>query len=562
MAKRSKKKQSRKSEIPTRDAGKETVGQLLPSWLAHDWLLGLILFAAIVLAYQPVWYAGFVWDDGTHITANPCIIGPLGLTEIWTTQAASICPLVLTTFWVEDAFWGLDPLPFHLVDLLLHAACAILLWRVLRSLQVPGAWLGAALWGLHPLQVESAAWISETKNTQSCLFYLLAILFFIKHLRPRKAGEPAGSNGSYALTLLFAALAMASKTSTMVLPAVLGLGAWWVEGRWRPRTLLKLMPILAMSVMAGALTLWPQPGSDATGSAGIGNWPERLARAGDIIWFYMDKLAWPYPLNAVYPRWEINGKQWSSYLPSLAVLIVLGVLWLKRRSWSRPYLFAFCYFIAVLSPFLGCIDGSFWRFSFVEDHLQYLAGMAPLAAAGAGLFRLSERVLPRKWQLQSGLCVGLLLVLGILSWARAGVFENEETLWTDTLAKNPNCWAGYNNLGAVLYQKGQLDDAMAYYRKALEINPRYAEAHSNLGAALWQKGQVAEAEAHFQKALEISPNNAGAHFNLGLAYFRQGQMNLAIAQFQEALRLKPEYADAQNGLARAQAMARQSSGSK
>src|SRR5471032_2537686 len=129
------------------------------------WLLGLLLVFAVILVYQPVWQAGFIWDDGDHLTANPCIIGPLGLKEIWTTSAAKICPLTLTTFWVEHALWGLQPLPYHLVNVLLHGACVVFLWRVLRSLQVPGAWLGAALWALHPIQVESGAWITEMKNT-------------------------------------------------------------------------------------------------------------------------------------------------------------------------------------------------------------------------------------------------------------------------------------------------------------------------------------------------------------------------------------------------------------
>jgi len=151
-----------------------------PSGFRRDWLLGLILVVAVIATYSPVWHAGFIWDDDLLVTANPVIIGPLGLKEIWTTSAADICPLTLTTFWVEHALWGLAPLPYHLVNVLLHAACAVLLWRVLLGLRIPGAWLGSALWALHPLQVESVAWITEMKNTQSGLFYLLTILFFVR----------------------------------------------------------------------------------------------------------------------------------------------------------------------------------------------------------------------------------------------------------------------------------------------------------------------------------------------------------------------------------------------
>jgi hypothetical protein len=154
-----------------------------PCWFRRDWLLGLILILFVILAYTPVWKAGFVWDDESILTANPCIVGPLGLREIWTTAAADICPLTLTTFWVEHALWGLNPLPYHLVNVLMHSLSAVLLWRVLRSLRVQGAWLGAALWALHPVAVESVAWITEMKNTESGLFFLLSILFFVRWLR-------------------------------------------------------------------------------------------------------------------------------------------------------------------------------------------------------------------------------------------------------------------------------------------------------------------------------------------------------------------------------------------
>ena len=199
------------------------------SW-KNEWLEGAILFLAVVLTYIPIWPAGFSWDDNLVITSNPAIIGPLGLREIWTTSAADICPLTLTTFWFEHALWGLNPLPYHLVNIVLHGLNAILLWRVLRAFAAPGAWLGAALWALHPVQVESAAWIAEMKNTESALFYLLAILFFARNLRQSDAPF---WNRNFGLSLLFAALAMAAKSSTVVLPFVFLLCTWWVRQKTR-----------------------------------------------------------------------------------------------------------------------------------------------------------------------------------------------------------------------------------------------------------------------------------------------------------------------------------------
>jgi len=514
-----------------------------------DWVLGLVLILAVILVYQPVWYAGYIWDDDRHLTASPYIIGPLGLKEIWTPSAGLFYPLVLTTFWLEHALWGLAPLGYHLVSVALHAAGGVALWRVLRALLVPGAWLGAALWALHPLQVESAAWVSETKNTQSGLFYLLAILFFIKWLR--RAENPGGGRWYYPLTLFFSALAMTSKSSTVVLPAVLGLCAWWVEGKWRWRHLIRLFPIFLMSLASIAITVWPAPAEMAIADPQFTRtWPERMAASGDAIWFYLGKLIWPHPLITIYPRWIIDATQWTSYVRLLAVIIVLVIFWLKRDTWSRPWLFASAYFLVALSPFLGLIDQTFWRFSLVEDHLQYLAGIGPLALAGAGLDRVGQ-IFPDKPWLKPGLYAAPLLVLGLLSWDRAWAYESEETLWTDTLAKNPNAWIAHNNLGNVLLQRGNVDGAMDEFEQALALYPRYEMAYLGLGNGLVQLGHMDEAAVAYQKALEIDPVLAKARNNLGNIYLQEGRLDDAIDQYRVATNAAPYYPQAHNNLGNA-----------
>jgi protein O-mannosyl-transferase len=559
---------SRKDKVAGRRASTEvtttSVGvQGAPSWFRRDWLWGLVLILAVILTYTPVWKAGFIWDDALLVTANPCIIGPLGLKEIWTTSAADICPLTLTTFWVEHALWGLNALPYHLVNVLLHGACALLLWQVLRSLRVQGAWLGAALWALHPVAVESVAWISETKNTESGLFFLLSILFFVRWLRAKDLAGRTGSGWNYALTSLFAALAMASKSSTVILPVVLCLCAWWMEGRWHWRNLARVVPLFLMAITASALSIWTQGWqlARAADPQWVRTWPQRLATPGDAVWFYLGKLLWPHPLITIYPRWQIDAGQWVSYLPLLAVIFILSIFWLKRELWSRACFFAFAYFSVALLPGLGLIDNPIFRLSLVFDHLQYLASIGPLALVGAGLVLFSNFSVPKKPWLQSSLCAGLLLIPGMASWQRTLVYESAETFWTDTLAKNPN-WYGHYSLGVALFQKGQLDEAVVQYQKALEIDPNYAEAHNNLGAALFQKGQLDEAVVQYQKALEIDPNFVEAHSNLGAALFQKGQRDEGIAQFQEALRLKPDFSPAQDNLAKAQALVRQREGHK
>lgn len=218
MARRSKRTSMGRNAIVPANVDRSSVRQSPATWLSIDRMLGLILAAAVFLIYTPTCLAGFQWDDDMHLTENPCIIGPHGLADIWTSAQADICPLTLTTFWVEHKLWGLVPLPYHLVNVLFHAACAVVLWRVLRVLEIPGAWLGAALWAVHPLQVESVAWITEMKNTESGFFFLLSVLFYVKDF---KAENARFWNPNYTIMLVFAACAMASKTSTVVLPAAL-----------------------------------------------------------------------------------------------------------------------------------------------------------------------------------------------------------------------------------------------------------------------------------------------------------------------------------------------------
>jgi len=550
MAKRSKRKKEAGSEVSSKAVGTSVQGQV--SWFIRDWLFGLILVLGVILAYQPVWWAGFFWDDEALVTANPCIVGPLGLKEIWTTSAADICPLVQTTFWMEHALWGLAPLPYHLVNVLFHGAGAIVLWRVLRSLQAPGAWLGAALWALHPVQVESVAWISEMKNTQSTMFFLLSILFFVRWLKGRGVDDRKDGAWNYALTLLFAALAMASKSSTVVLPVILCLCAWWVEGRWQWRNVARVAPIFLMSIATSAVSMWTQKLQLAgTDPQWVRTWPERLVAAGDAVWFYLGKLVWPHPLITIYPRWQIDAGQGVSYLPLLAVILTLFLLWLKRESWSRPWFFVFAYFLVAALPVLGLVDNYIFRYSLAFDHLQYLASMGPLALAAAGMVRWADFAIPGRFWLRSILGAGVLLVLGLMSWHRAWAYESDEMLWTDTLAKNPNCWAGYTNLGKIFLERGQVGEAMDQFRKALEINPNYDIAHNNLGDAFLHRGQVDEAMDQFRKALEINPSYVVAHNNLGNALSQKGQVDEAVAEFQKALEINPSYNVAHNNLGNA-----------
>jgi len=518
------------------------------AWFRSDWIWALLLPVAVLLAYQQVWHAGFIWDDDSHITQNPCIVGPLGFKDIWTTSAATYYPLVLTAFWIQHAIWGLNPLPYHLVNVAVHGICAILLWLVLRRLNVRGAWFGAALWALHPVQVESVAWITELKNTQSCLFYLLAILFFLKWI-----GMPGqGRAKYYALVLICSALAILSKSSTVMLPCVLALCWWWMDRRWRWRNILALAPFVLVAAIASAWTIWEQKfHSGALGPEWAQSRAERAILAGKAVWFYFGKLAWPHPLIFIYPRWNIDASSLTACLPSLALLFCIYFLWRGRNGRTRPLFFAMAYFVISLFPVLGFFNVYFFRYSFVGDHFQYLASMGPLALAGASCAMFFNSMASQKPWLQIAFSGILLLGLGGMTWRQCGMYSDIESLWRTTIAGNPECWLAYNNLGLALENQGSIVEASAQYQRSLRFNPGYAEAHNNLGNTLIKQGRAEEAIAQFRDAIDSNPRFAWARYNLGNVLFQQGQTEEAIAQFREALRINPSSIDTLDNLGNA-----------
>jgi protein O-mannosyl-transferase len=551
----------------------------------RNWLWGFLLIVLVFVAYVRVFNAGFIWDDESHLTQNPCIVGPLGLKEVWTTTRAVYYPLVLTTFWALHKVVGLTPWPYHLLNVFLHAGSAVLLWQVLRQLNVRGAWLGAALWALHPVMVQSVAWVTELKNTQSGLFYLLSILCFLKWndqgatvfsppLRPARGRR---SLVLFALSLFFFILATLSKPSVVMLPFVLALCVWWQTGRIGRRNVSALVPFVLVSAVASLWTIFEQRfHAGAVGAEWAQTWPDRLIIAGRAIWFYLAKLAWPDPLIFIYPRWDIDSSKLTGYLPLLAALTGLLVLWLVPVKWSRPVFFATAYYVVSLFPVLGFFNVFFFRYSFVSDHFQYLASMGPLALAGAGIVTGCSRLaasrrlsaLPSTSRHTTsrgsgvagsavattplvGICGVVLLLLVVLTWRQTAVYHDLVTLYTATLTKNPGCWMAHYNLGIVLNDRGKTDEAMAHYQRAIELRPSYAEAHYNLGRLLVQKGLLDDAVTHYEKALEINPADAEARNNLGVTLFGIGRVDEAIAHYQGALKIRPDYAEASCNLASA-----------
>lgn len=503
----------------------------------------------VALAYARSIHGQFIWDDDLHVTANPTIIGPLGLTEIWTTARANYFPLVLTNFWVQHALWGLNPLPYHVVNVLFHAAAAVLLWRVLSRLRIPGAWLGAALWALHPVQVESVAWISELKNTQSAVFFLASVWCYLRWIEgapsPGAAAAAEGreprANPYYWYALACGVLAILSKPSAVMLPAALGLAAWWVRHRFDVRDLVPLLPFLALSALAAGWTIWEQKyHSGAMGPEWQQSWAERFAIAGRVVWFYLGKLAWPEPLIFIYPRWEIDPRSPWSYLPLLAVAVTLGWLARKQHTGGRGAFGAALFFGALLFPVLGFFNVYFFRYSFVGDHFQYLASMGPLALFAAGVARL-----PRTIAAAAG--AGVLAASALLTWEHSATFRDMETLWRRTVTLHPECRMAWLNLGDTYSRQRRSTEAIAAFRRGLEIDPNDAGAHNDLGCELVLQNRAPEALPHLERAVELRPI-AEHHSNLGNALRRLGRVDEALAQYRRALELDPKHAAARNNL--------------
>ena len=517
--------------------GQETGNESRGRW----W--GVLLAVAVLVAYLPVWKAGYIWIDDAMLTGNGCVVGPFGLKEIWTTYAADGCPFTITTLWLEYHLWGLVPLPYHLVSVLFHAANAVVLWRVLLRLRIPGAWLGAMFWALHPVQVESVAWISEMKNTESGLFFLLSILFFIEWQRLKDSGQTGRTLWMYALVLLFAALAMASDSTTVVLPVVLCLCAWWMDVRWFGRIFWKLLPIFFLSLVFGIASLWTQALRAPAGAELFRLSGQNLATAGAAAWFYLSKLIWPYPLMVAYPRALIDPGKPFLLLPLLTVVGALVILGLNRNKWARPWFFAVTYFVVVLFPVLGLIDNSFFEYSPVFDHFQYLASMGPLALAGAGVVWLANLAASARLWVQTGLGAIAALTLGISTWQYAHVFKDDGTLWTYVLEKDPRSWLAYKNLGMLSSSVGKIDEAIGYFQKSLEINPTNPASLNALGLLFEQKGKVEDATSQFNKAIESNPNYNAAHENLGNIYATNGELEKAISEYEKALETDPNNPD-------------------
>ncbi len=541
-------------------------------------ILATGLVVATFVAYLPASSCGFIRDDGMHVTDNDTLQSIKGLKRIWMELGAveQYYPLVHTTFWLEYQVWGLNPAGYHLINILLHAANAILLWRILERLKIPGAYVAAALFALHPVHVESVAYISERKNVLSGLFYLIAALLYVRwffHDEEESENEEQETLTQSSLWLHYGGsifcfvCALLSKTVTVTLPAALLLVIWWKRGRLQISNVLPLLPMVLVGIPLALNTSAMEQDIIQQNAPGQGHWDftfvQQFLIAGCAFWFYAFKLLWPVNLTFVYPQWEIDPSNVVLYLGPLGFFAMVGVLfWLRDRIGRGP-LTAVLFFAGTLFPALGFVDFYPMRYSLVADHFQYLASIGLIALLAALAWREVEPYIEQNDQAHFFAFAPPLLLLGILTAFQCKIYKSPEALWTHCEKHNPNEIFVLQNLADVSLETGQqimgttgnfpharyyFEQAEDCYNRILKQKPKSegGKPDPQWTNVLFYKGYVLQLTGRFEEARSIYEDVLQENEKFGDAHWRYGQIlqaeqniEAAIVRYKKAIDVQP-----------------------
>jgi tetratricopeptide (TPR) repeat protein len=546
--------------------------------------IAILLIIATLIVYMPAMRAGFIWDDDAYVTENPLLSAPDGLKRIWFSfdQPSQYFPLTYTVFRLEYRLWGIDSFGYHIINIILHIANVFLIWWVLIRLRVPGAWIAAFIFALHPINVESVAWVTELKNVMMTFFSLLCILAWFR-VATNNAESDAKDYLWYAISLVLYTFALFSKTTACTLPIAMVLILWFKHIPVRKRQWRLIVPYIFLGIMMGLVTLWWEQIRGSSGTVLKLNFIERILLAGKALWFYLGKLILPINLTFSYPLWDIDWTNPSHYIWILAVAGAAILIWCYRVKIGRGPIAGIIFFVVTLAPVLGFVSIYTFYYSYVADHYVYVACIGPiavLASAFAILWRKTNGVIRH---VLSGSLVIILVMLGVFTWRQGHIYKDLQTLWQDTLKKNPDSLLAHSNMGLLEYNRGNIEQALLHYhralqiypddevvyynlgtilksqgnidqavtcfRKAVQIRPSYVAAQNNLAVTLKMQGKIDEALEHYHIALSFQPNNAMTHYNLGNALRSLGMLDKALIHYKQAIRLDPRFNDARINLA-------------
>ena len=527
-----------------------------------------VIVLAVLSVYSPALHGKFLWDDDRHVEANRDLHDANGLGDIWTghwrlyfegkddaNKVSSVFtpqyyPFTHTTYWIESQIFGTtDPTVFHVDNMLLHAAGAILLWFLLRELAVPGAWVAAAIFALHPINVESVAWISERKNVLAGALFFGSILAFLKSpMGLHREGAATGKDRD--LTLYFVAvalfiLAVLSKTVACSMPAVVLLLLWWKRGKLTRQDFAWTAPMFVVGLALSHLTSWVEVHHiGASGSDWDRDFTQRLLLAGNAIWFYAGKLIAPINLAFFYPKWNLDPDRPVLWIGPIAVIVVLAALFTLQKKLGRGPLVGGLIFVGVLTPALGFFNVFPMKYSFVADHFQYLAGPALIVLIVAPLTLLMRKLPAQAPYAAAGV---VLLVLAIGSAAHAMIFASSLDLWVDTARKNPNSAPAHYNAGVAWFHAVN-DDTVARDKEPAErlsiakdelatatrLDHKHDRAFELLGEVLSLQSKPDEAIKQFDSALAIDPANVDAAMGRGRSLLELKRTDDALVAYGQA----------------------------
>ncbi|MCE0523392.1 MAG: tetratricopeptide repeat protein [Methylacidiphilales bacterium] len=515
----------------------------LKSEWASTWRFWLPRFLLIVGAtlwiYWPAFRSGFVWDDAWYITTNPLLHNGTGLWKFWFQPGSWVeyYPVEETILWIQWQLWGNTPPGYHLSSVVLHVVNALLVWRLLGKFGLRLAWVGGLVFAVHPVQVESVAWISEIKNTLSLPFFLLAMSFWIDYEEHKRRRD-------YRWALGLFLIAMLCKITVSPFPLIILVYAWWKRDRMEWSDLKASAPFFAISLVLGYMTIWVGQRYEEIGHSQpdiipLGGFFSRLAGAGHILSFYFSRSLLPLDYLPCYPQWSLNALSPVDYWPWLLVLAGFYGLWKKRRSWGRHALLGLGFFVLFLAPFLGFIPVSYMSFTWVMDHLLYIPVIGLIGLAVAALGDLEARFPSSRLPAT----VGVMVVAALMAWESrsfANFFVSDETLWSHTLQLYPNAWLAHYDLGTDLTEQGRYDEALAHLKMASALQPADAGGHYNLGLALDKLGRTGEAQDQYREALRLNPNDLKAYLNLGELMRRNGNLVKAESLMRQGLKIDPD----------------------